>query len=122
MKAKFNVGDEVEVISNGSIGVVKGITSYSKNGDSVYMVEIAGKQKAYLESNLRIVRKLNVIENLDLNEMTVSLQIEDKINEIIAKLNLMQPTSEESQLLNAAKLQMYLATNNNYDEETKVNI
>ena len=122
MKAKFNIGDEVEVISNGSIGCIKDITSYSKNSNVVYMVEIAGKQKAYLESNLRIVRKLNVIENLDLNEMTVSLKIEDKINEIIAKLNLMEPTSEESQLLNAAKLQMYLATNNNYDEETKGNI
>ena len=122
MKAKFNIGDEVEVVSSGSIGVVREITSYMNNGDSVYMVEIAGKQKAYLESNLRMVRKLNGLENIDINEMSASLQIEDKINEIIAKLNLMAPTSQESHLLNAAKLQMYLATNDNYDEETKINI
>lgn len=122
MKAKFNVGDEVEVISNGSVGVVREITSYMNNGDTVYMVEIAGKQKAYLESNLRMVRKLNGIEGLDINEMSVSLQIEDKINEIIAKLNLRKPETEENHLFNAAKLQMYLATNNNYDDDTRINI
>ena len=122
MSSKFNVGDEVEIISNGSVGVIKEITSYMNNGDIVYMVEIAGKQKAYLESNLRMVRKLNSIANIDIDEMSASLQIEDKINEIIAKLNLRKPDSEETSLLNAAKLQMYLATNFNYDEETKLNI
>lgn len=122
MNAKFNVGDEVEIISNGNVGVVKEVTSYMNNGDIVYTVEVAGKQKTYLESNLRMIRKLNNVIDFDIDEMAASFQIEDKINEIIAKLNLRQPESEETSLLNAAKLQMYLATNSNYDNETKINI
>lgn len=122
MNAKFNVGDEVEIISNGSTGTIKEITSYVNNGDLVYMVDVKGKVKAYLESNIRLVRKINNIMDLDLNEMSVSFQIEDKINEIIIKLNLRPPENEESSLLNAAKLQKYLATNSNYDNETKINI
>ena len=61
MNAKFNVGDEVEIISNGSTGTIKEITSYVNNGDLVYMVDVKGKVKAYLESNIRLVRKINML-------------------------------------------------------------
>ena len=57
LKAKFEVGDEVAVISNGSIGIIKSIISYLGEGDNIYLVTFNGLDKTCVESNLRISRK-----------------------------------------------------------------
>ena len=122
MNTKFSKGDEVEVISNGSKGVIVEITSYGSDNNAVYLVDVDGKKKVYTESNLRIIRKFNRALNLDVGEMSMSFQLEDKISSIIEKLNLTKPDSDESQLITAAKLHMYLATSDDFDEDTKNNI
>ena len=121
MKNKFNVGDEVEVISNGKVGFVKEITSYG-SGETVYLVEIEGMSKALLESNLKVIRRVNKVLDLNIDQLSATFQIEDKINEIIEKLKLVKPENEETQLLNASKLQMYLATLDEKGEAIKANI
>ncbi len=122
MDTKFNIGDEVSIVSNGSVGIIKDVTSYVNNGDIVYLVDVGGKQKAYTGSNLRIVRKFNRALNVDISEMSANFQYEDKVNEILEKLQFVTPTNEETQLLNAAKLHMYLASDPSYDESTKKSI
>jgi hypothetical protein len=121
MNTKFNVGDEVEVISSGKVGFIKEITNYG-NGETAYIVEIEGMNKVLLESNLTIIRKVNKVVDLDIEELSAQFQIEDRINEIIEKLGLVKPENEETQLLNAAKLQMYLATLDENGEIIKANI
>lgn len=122
MGINFNIGDEVTVVSNGSIGVIKDITSYVNNGETVYLVEVDGKQKAYTESNLRVVRRFNSAVDVDIDEMSANFQYEDKIQEIMETLEFSTPDTPEKQLLNAAKFQMYLASNPGYDEDTRKSI
>ena len=47
--AKFNKGDEVEVISNNSTGTIKEVTSYSNDDNVLYIVIVDGKEKIYQE-------------------------------------------------------------------------
>lgn len=121
VNSKFIVGDEVTIISNGSHGTVKGIASRLGEGQNIYIVEVMGSDKLCIESNLEICRKKNTIANVDLKEVGVNFLIEDKINEIITKLNLKKTKEDKDQLLNAAKLHAYL-TINKYTDGSKAEI
>ena len=48
-------------ISNGAKGVVKELTSYGTEDNNVYIVTVDGKDKAYEESNLKILRKKKLL-------------------------------------------------------------
>ena len=115
--AKFNKGDEVEVISNGSIGTIKEVTSYSTDDNTLYIVVVDGKEKIYAESNLKIIRKYNNVQGLNLDDVSTVFKIEDKMNEIIEYLKLSTPETTENQLVNACKLHMYLATLNYLNDD-----
>lgn len=114
---KFVVGDEVTIISNGSHGTIKNIVSYFGEGQNLYTVDVMGIEKLCIESNLEMYRKKNVAINLNLSEVEVSLLIEDRINEIISKLGLKKSKEDKDQLVNAAKLQTYLTTTEDYNED-----
>jgi len=120
--AKFNKGDEVEIISNNSIGTIKEITSYSSDDNTLYIVVIDGKEKIFAESNLKMVRKYNNVQGLNLDDVSSVFKIEDKVNEIVEYLGLSAPETTENQLVNACKAHMYLATINYLDDELKESI
>ena len=98
VNTKFIVGDEVTIISNGSHGTIKNIVSYFGEGQNLYTVIVSGIEKLCIESNLEMYRKKNVAINLNLNEVEVTLLIEDKINEIINKLNLKKTKDKRTYL------------------------
>ena len=117
VNTKFIVGEEVTILSNGSHGVIKNIVSYFGEGQNLYTVDVAGIEKLCVESNLEMYRKKNIAINVNLSEIEVSLLIEDRINEIINKLGLKKTKEDKDQLVNAAKLQTYLTTTEDYNEE-----
>ncbi len=115
-KAKFSIGDEVLIISSNTKGVIEDVTSYLGEGDNIYLVKVNNVSKMCIESNLRILKKNKMDFYIDVNEMAVNFQIEDKIKEIIDLLGLKESDDPSIQLLNACKLQAYLATNEDYDD------
>ena len=115
-KAKFSIGDEVLIISSNTRGVIEDITSYLGEGDNIYLVKVNNTSKMCIESNLRILKKNKMDFFIDVNEMAVNFQIEDKIKDIIDLLNLREANDSSQCLLNACKLQDYLATNEEYDD------
>jgi hypothetical protein len=115
---KFIVGDEVTIVSNGSHGKVSKIISVFGEGQNVYAVDVMGIIKICIESNLEMYRKKNTILNVNMDEISMSLMIEDRINEIIKNLNLKKSKEDKDQLINAAKLQTYLTTTDDYVEDT----
>ena len=84
---KFIVGDDVTIISNGSHGTVKSIASYLGEGQNIYIVDVMGIEKSCIESNLELYRRKNTVVNLDIVDVGVNFMIEDRINEIIDKIN-----------------------------------
>lgn len=117
VKAKFEIGDEVAIISNGKIGTIKSIISYLGDGDNIYLVNIDGVDKTCVESNLRISRKKYTALTVDIKEIGINFMIEDKFKDIIDSLNLIEPKDEKDALVNAAKLQYYLTVNDEKDDE-----
>ena len=118
-KTKFVVGDEVTIISSGSHGKIKDIVSYFGEDQNLYSVDVMGIEKMCIESNLEMYRKKNNILDFDMDEFTLSLQIEDKINDIINELDLKKTKEDKDQLLNASKLQMYLCLTQEYQNDIK---
>lgn len=119
---KFNIGDEVKVLSSGLRGVIKEIKTYYGDERNIYLIDVEGKEKVYTEANLEVCRLKNKALSLNLGELTVSVQIDDKIKSIIKELDLRKPVNEDQQLLNAAKLQKYLVTNDDYMKKTKYSV
>ena len=113
---KFVVGDEITIISSGSHGTIKKIVSYFGEGQNLYLVDVLGIEKMCIESNLEFYRKKNTVINIDMHEVSVALMIEDRINEIIDKLELKKTKEDKDQLLNAAKLQTYLTVSEDYSD------
>lgn len=116
-KTKFDIGDEVTILNNHKNGTIKNVISYLGEGDNIYLVNVDGVDKSYVESNLRLTRKKNIVLNVDIKEIGINFMIEDRFNEIINTLNLKQPANDKDQLVNACKLQHYLVVNNEVDDE-----
>ncbi len=114
-KARFDVGDEVLILSSNLRGKVKEVTSYLGDNDNVYLVTVNGKDRTCVESNLQLSRRSTVEIAVNINDMAVNFKIEDKIQDIIEKLDLKRSDDENEKLLNACRLQAYLATNNDYE-------
>lgn len=118
-KAKYGVGDQVIILSNNTTGTIKSIVSYLGDGDNIYLVDVSGREKVCVEANLKLTRKKNVAINLNIAELGISIEIEDRIKDIIDMLGLKNSNEEKDQLLNASKLQAYLTLNDDYEEPTK---
>lgn len=117
LKAKYEIGDEVAIISSEKVGTIKSIISYLGDGDNIYLVDIDGVDKTCVESNLRISRKKYTALSVDIKELGINFMIEDKFREIIETLNLKEATEDKDQLVNACKLQYYLTVTEDTDDE-----
>lgn len=113
-KANFCVGDEVIIVSSNTKGTIKEITSYLGEGDNIYLVSVNGMDKMCVESNLILCRKNNINFKIDINEMAINFQIEDRIKDIVDGLGLKEAVDPSIQLSNACKLQAYLTINDDY--------
>ncbi len=113
---EFNIGDEVTIVSNNTKGVVKSVVSYLGKGDNTYIVSVDGRDKMCVESNLKLNRKKSPKLKVDMNDMAIKFQVEDRINNIIEKLDLKVSDDSSVHLLNACKLQAYLTKNDDYEE------
>ncbi len=117
VKAKFDVGDEIAIISSGKIGVVKSIISYLGEDNNIYLIDIDGVLKTCVESNLRISRKKYTALTVDIEDIGINFMIEDKFRDIIDALNLIEPKDDKEELVNACKLQQYLTINNESNDQ-----
>jgi hypothetical protein len=117
LEAKFEIGDEIAIISSGKIGTIKSIISYLGDGNNIYLVDVDGVDKTCVESNLRISRKKYTALSVDIKEVGINFMIEDKFREIIETLNLKEAHDDKGQLVNACKLQYYLTVNDETDDE-----
>lgn len=114
--SEFSVNDEVLIVSSNQRGIVKSVVSYLGKGDNIYLVSVDGKDKMCVESNMNLCRKKDVKLDVDMDKMAVAFQIEDRINEIISKLELKNSSNPSVQLFNACKLQTYLTLNDDYED------
>lgn len=115
-QAEFSVGDEVLIISSNTRGVVNNVVSYLGKGDNIYLVSVNGKDKMCVESNLRLSKKKNIDLKVNITDMGISFQIEDRIRTIIEQLDLKESNDPSVQLLNACRLQAYLTINDDYED------
>lgn len=120
-KIKLGIGDNVIILSNNLTGVIKDIVSYGTDGDSVFLVNVDGKNKVYLESNLQLAKKYNLKVDFNIDDVAIDFEIEDRLDEIINDLKLVPSDEDSKQLRNACKLQAYLATKDD-NEEININI
>ena len=117
----FDVGDLVKVNKTGEIGKVVKIETIGDDYRN-YVVKIADFDRIYNESYLSLYRDnkdIRKIENVDFNNITYSLKIDDKIDSIIRKLNLEKSNDKNVHLKNACKLVEYLSLRNK-DKEIEI--
>lgn len=107
---KFKVEDEVMLRSNTkTVGIVKQIVSVLSKGDTLYLVSFPHGLKMVPESELDFNREIvDDLSSINLNDLSVAIEVEDKINEIIKELGLTKSTFPATVLINACKLQRYL--------------
>lgn len=110
VKTKFNVGDEVVVVKSNEKGIIKEIQSYLGVGDNVYVVNVDGSERLYVESLLSFDGENDVMKEID-----------DKVASIIKELELNNKSDDkEANLTTICKLQKYLVTRNDEVLESKI--
>ena len=109
-KSKFAIDDEVRLKSNNDlVGLVKQVVSVLSNGNTLYLVEFPQGKKMVAERDMEINKEeVQVLNNISLVDLSVAIEVDDKINEIINELKLTKSTHPATILVNACKLQRYL--------------
>lgn len=117
-KVKFNIGDEVLVISSNRVGHIKEVVSYLGDGENLYLVTVDKQEKLCVESNLQMYKRkvVSVTFNLNVDELASQFAIEDEIKRIIKELKLKPSDDSEIILLNACRLQRYLVMRNDFNK------
>ena len=117
-KAKYNIGDEVLVLSSNKVGSIKEIVSYLGDGENLYLVTVGKQDKLCVESNLQMYKRKVVSIALDINvdELASQFAIDDEIKRIIKDLRLKPSDDSEMVLLNACRLQRYLVMRDDYQK------
>lgn len=117
--AKFKVEDEVVLKNNANVvGNVKQVVSVLSNGNSLYLVRFFNGLKMVSENDLDYsIKFLSDLSNVDLMDLNVKIQVDDKINEIVKVLDLIKSNDSNIILNNACKLQRYLIST--YKKMTK---
>lgn len=121
-KYKFSIGDEVDILGTNTVGTIKDYSAYMGDDNNLYVVSVYGRERIYSESNLSLLRKKNVACLIDAKDLSIRLEIQEKINSIIEELDLKTPADDNEALENACSLHAYLATSFDYVKDESVAI
>lgn len=121
-KYKFNIGDEVDILGTNTIGTIKDYSAYMGDDNNLYVVSVYGRERIYSEGNLSLLRKKNVACLIDAKDLSIRLEIQEKISSIIEELDLKTPSDDKEALEMACSLHAYLATDFDYDKDDAVAI
>ena len=107
---RFAIEDEVMLKSDTNVvGVVKQIVSVLNKGNTLYLVEFPNGLKMIPEKEIEFNREIvQDLSTINLKDLSVAIEVEDKINSIIEELKLTRSTFPATVLINACKLQKYL--------------
>ena len=107
---KFIVDSEVRLKNNKKvIGFIVRIISVLEEGNTLYLVDFPQGLKMVAEKDLEVSKsEVKELKEVNLYDIGVNIEVEDKINEIINELHLVNSDVPDIVLSNACKLQRYL--------------
>ena len=111
---RFAIDDEVRLKSSyTTIGIIKQIVSVLANENTLYLVEFPHGLKMVSEKELELNREIvQVMDDVNLSDLSIAIEVDDKIQQIINELNLVASIDPSEILVNACKLQRYLILTN----------
>lgn len=114
MNTKFAIDDEVRLISNPEfVGIIKQVVSVLSRGNTLYLVDFTYGTKMVAEKDLEFNREIiKTMKDINLEDLSVTIEVEDKISEIIEELKLIKSDYPANVLINACRLQRYLVLTN----------
>lgn len=114
MNTKFAIDDEVRLISNPEfVGIIKQVVSVLSRGNTLYLVDFTYGTKMVAEKDLEFNREIiKTMKDINLEDLSVTIEVEDKISEIIEELKLIKSDYPANVLINACRLQKYLVLTN----------
>lgn len=114
---RFQVGDNVRILSSNEEGKVLKIASYLGEGKNLYLLSIDGRNRMFSESNMSMVKKSNGALHIDVKDLSLKLDIDMQLDKMVQELNYIKDvTSIYDDLKNACIIQRYLI---NYSYERK---
>ena len=107
---RFAIDDEVRLVSSKTtVGNIKQIVSVFTDGNTLYLVDFPHGLKMVAEHELELNREIvQVMDNVNLSDLAIVIEVEDKIQDIIDELGLKVSDYPSDVLTNACKLQRYL--------------
>lgn len=107
---KFIVDSEVRLKNNKKvIGFIVRIISVLEEGNTLYLVDFPQGLKMVAEKDLEASKsEVRELKEVSLYDISVNIEVEDKIDEIIEQLGLVNSDDPNIVLSNACKLQRYL--------------
>ena len=107
---RFAIDDEVRLVSSKTtVGTIKQIVSILADGNTLYLVDFPHGLKMVAEHELELNREIvQVMNDVNLSDLAVVIEVQDKIQEIIDELGLKESDHPNDVLANACKLQRYL--------------
>lgn len=114
MKTLFEVSDSVFLKKTGEKGIIKSIVSLIGEGSNIYEVDFGNRCGLYMEKYLD--RDLKDCLPEEKKESKLKLKIKDKIQNLIEDLGLVLASDENTVLLNAYRLQKYLAMRDSHEK------
>lgn len=114
MNTKYAIDDEVRLISNPEfVGIIKQVVSVLSKGNTLYLVDFTYGTKMVAEKDLEFNREIiKTMKDINLEDLSITIEVEDKINEIIEELKLIKSDYPANVLINACRLQKYLVLTN----------
>lgn len=107
---KFIVDNEVRLKNNKkAIGFIVRIISVLEDGNTLYLVDFPQGLKMVAEKDLEISKsEIRELKEVNLYDISVNIEVEDRINDIIKQLGMVKSNDPKIVLSNACKLQKYL--------------
>ena len=111
---RFTIDDEVRLVScKTTIGTIRQVVSVLSDGNTLYLVNFPQGLTMVVEQELELNREIvKTLDNVYLSDLSIVIEVEDKIQEIIDELELVVSDYPSTVLINACKLQRYLVLTN----------
>ena len=109
---RFALDDEVRLVSSKTtVGTIKQIVSILDDGNTLYLIDFPHGLKMVAEHELELNREIvQVMDNVNLSDLAIVIEVQDKMQDIIDELGLVESDHPSTVLMNACKLQRYLVS------------